>query len=569
MILALALVTAWPVGSEERPDRRFLALAERFQKLYLESNPETATNLGDHRFDDRWTDFSPAGLERTGRWQNEVLQDLESIPRQELALANQVDYDILRHHLEASQWSLYELGEVHRNPLLYNPGPGLFALVSRDFAPLEQRLEALAGRLEGIPRYLREARQQLMNPARIATETAIQQNQGNLAFVRDDLSVYFAQVPALQPRLERAQEIATRALEEYGLWLSQDLLPRSTGDFRLGPELYRKKLHYTLESSITPEDLAARAEQDLLSTQQEMAQVARSLYPKVAGRSCDGLSDAEVCRRVLKLRAEHRPNGDNIVELARRSLARATDFVAARQLVSLPQETCTVIEMPEFYRGVAIAYCDSPGPLEKAGTTFYAIAPTPSDWPPERVESFYREYNLDMLDNLTVHEAMPGHFLQLMHANRYKAGTPLRAILQSGTFVEGWATYAEELMVSHGYGGAEVRMQQLKMRLRLILNTLLDQRVHLGQGTEEETVSWLQREGFQEEGEARGKWRRACLTSAQLSTYYLGNCEVRDLVRDYRKAFPQASLRNVHDQILSQGSPAVRHLRRLLLKSAS
>ena len=167
--------------------------------------------------------------------------------------------------------------------------------------------------------------------------------------------------------------------------------------------------------------------------------------------------------------------------------------------------------MPEFKRGQAIAYCDSPGPLEQSGKTFFAVAPTPNDWSAERKASFFREYNNFMLRDLTVHEAMPGHYLQLAHSNEFRAPTFVRAVFQSGTFVEGWAVYTEQLMAEAGYGGPEVKMQQLKMRLRVDCNAILDQGIHTANMSEQEALDLMMKEGFQQEGEAVAKWKRARL----------------------------------------------------------
>jgi uncharacterized protein (DUF885 family) len=223
-----------------------------------------------------------------------------------------------------------------------------------------------------------------------------------------------------------------------------------------------------------------------------------------------------------------------------------------------------VIVMPEFQRGVAVAYCDAPGPLEKNGETFYAISPTPSEWTKERVESFFREYNNYMLQDLTVHEAVPGHYLQLAHANKFKAPTMVRAIFGSGTFVEGWATYAEQLMAEKGYAGPELKMQQLKMRLRLIINSMIDQKIHTAGMTEKEAMDLMMNEGFQEDGEAAGKWRRACLTSTQLSTYYVGNIEINNLRNGYEAKHPGTDFKSMHDAIISVGSPAPKYVREAL-----
>ena len=221
--------------------------------------------------------------------------------------------------------------------------------------------------------------------------------------------------------------------------------------------------------------------------------------------------------------------------------------------------------MPEFKRGQAIAYCDSSGPLEKNGKTFFAVAPTPNDWSKARKESFFREYNNYMVRDLTVHEAMPGHYLQLSHSNEFRAPTLVRAIFQSGPFIEGWAVYVEQVMAEQGYGGPEVRMQQLKMRLRAIANTILDQSIHAGNMTEQQAMELMMKETFQEEGEAVAKWKRARLSSAQLSTYFVGVTEHLDLLAHAQKKLGKDfDLRKYNDQVISYGSPPVKYVRELM-----
>ena len=235
------------------------------------------------------------------------------------------------------------------------------------------------------------------------------------------------------------------------------------------------------------------------------------------------------------------PDEATILAFCADALAAQTAFVRDHDLVTLYDDPVELIDMPEINRGIAVAYCDPPGPLEPAPLpTFIAVSPTPADWPAERVASFYREYNRHMVHNLMVHEAMPGHYLQLQHARRFTGATRVRAALWSGSFVEGWAVYAEELMADHGYPGegdpAAVRMQQLKMQLRMVINAILDARVHAHGMTEAEAMALMTERGFQEEGEAAGKWRRAQLTSAQLSTYYVGYTEISDLAAELTKA---------------------------------
>jgi hypothetical protein len=270
-------------------------------------------------------------------------------------------------------------------------------------------------------------------------------------------------------------------------------------------------------------------------------------------------------KKVLDKLAENRPNSDNIVEVIEDCLRECDEFVRDHNLITHPGKPIEVIVMPEFQRGVAIGYCDSPGPLEAEGKTFYAISPPPDNWDEAQVESYFREYNNYMLHDLTIHEAMPGHYVQIALANELEAPTIIRKIYGSGTFVEGWATYAEQMMVENGYGGPEVKLQQLKMRLRLIINAIIDQKIHTGGMSEEEAMALMMNEGLQEEGEAAGKWRRACLTSTQLSTYFAGNIEINDIRDAYREKYGEdADLKTFHDKLLSYGSPPPKYVRDLM-----
>jgi hypothetical protein len=297
------------------------------------------------------------------------------------------------------------------------------------------------------------------------------------------------------------------------------------------------------------------------AAEKKLAEVTDELRETAAG-VVGGLPNDETVRRAFAAAAEHRPDNASILGRAVDAFADTTAFVRDHELVSLVDDACEILEMPEHERGVSIAYLDAPGPLETADVpAHYCIAPAPADWEPARVTSFYREYNDDMVRNLTVHEAMPGHYLQLAHARRYRGSTRVRALGFSGPFVEGWAVYAEQLMVDHGYGGPALRLQQLKTALRMTINALLDQLTHADDLTESEAMALMCDRGFQEEGEAAGKWRRALLTSTQLSTYFVGFTEVAAI----GAARPAGtSTLAWHDAMLAHGSPPPRHLAGLL-----
>jgi uncharacterized protein (DUF885 family) len=562
---ALVIMSCSPRPTE---DQKFEALAQNYIEKLLELNPEWATNLGDHRYDHRMNDYSLAAVERDRKFAQSCLDSLATIDWNRLSTVNRIDLKIMHDNLESIIFQLDVLKEYEWNPLVYNIGNGIYALIAREFAPLKERLQNVKERLESIPEIVEHAKTNLKNPPKVHTETAILQNKGNISMARDELNTFLDQVPELKEALAPIQAEAVAALENYGTWLEKELLPKSTGDFRIGDAKYRTKLRHTLESDLTKEEILQRAEVDLEATQNTMYETALPLYKRYFSEAANGtkLDDKKfVCKAVLDKLAEEHPTNEAIVDLAKTYLQSCTDFVRANSLMMVPEEPVKIIVMPEFRRGVAVAYCDSPGPLEKHGETFYAISPTPKDWTEQRANSFFREYNNYMLQNLTIHEAMPGHYLQIAHSNRFKAPTMIRAVFSSGTFVEGWATYAEQLMVEKGYGGPEVQMQQLKMRLRLIINAIIDQKIHTAGMTEQEAMDFMMNEGFQEEGEAAGKWRRACLTSTQLSTYYVGNMEVNDIRKAYEVRMGNAvDIKAMHDKILSFGSPAPKYVKELM-----
>ncbi|MCK9996950.1 MAG: DUF885 domain-containing protein [Candidatus Krumholzibacteria bacterium] len=566
LILGVVLLGAG-CSSGPTADDRFVVLANNYLDRMLELNPEWATSLGDHRFDDRISDLSENGFQVRVDFNRAYLDTLAGIDSGGLSRANRIDYEILKEQCESVIFMLTEVQEYKWNPTMYNPGDGIYNILARDYAPLPERLAAVKERLLRIPEMIEAARTNLNNPPPIMTVTAIKQNPGVIHLVMDGLQPYLDEAPEMKDELRTARSRAIAALDHYGRWLESDLLPRSNGNFRLGKDLWRKKLKFALSSDLTPEEILASAESDLVTTRDRMYETALPLFRDYFGGHVDDTSPGKdgVIRRVLARLADDHPTNETIVPQAREDLEKITEFVRKEKLVDVPGEPLEVIVMPEHQRGLAIGYCNSPGPLEKNGTTFYAISPTPRDWTAERAETFFREYNDYMLMNLTIHEAMPGHYLQISHSNRFEASTPLRAILSSGTFVEGWATYAEQLMVEAGYGGPELHLQQLKMRLRLIINAIIDQKIHTAGMTEGEAMEMMMIDGFQEEGEAAGKWIRAQLSSTQLSTYFVGNMEINGLRRDYeKKVGKKFDMNEFHNELLSFGSPAPKYVGELM-----
>jgi uncharacterized protein (DUF885 family) len=551
-------------------DGEFEKIAREYVEGILASHPESATELGDHRFDGQLTDYSHATRDQRltrAKTFRDSLKNFEDFSR--LTGPNQVDFRILRENIDHEIFELEELKEADWNPLVYNQSlaNGLYLIVARDFDSPQNRIPNLRKRMEAIPRVIDQAKENLRHPPRIHTETAIEQVQGAIGLVREGLSPLLDQAPQMKKDLAPLQEKTAKALDDYKKWLQDDLLKQSDGDFRIGPDKFRKKLRFALASDLSMEEIMKRAQADLQQTQTAIYETALPLYQKYFPNPDDKtLADRKkVTAGVLDKLAEQHLDGNTIVGYCQKVVGEATDFVKSHDLATVPNTPLDVIVMPEFKRGQSIAYCDAAGPLEKNGKTFFAVAPTPNDWSKQRKESFFREYNNYMVRDLTVHEAMPGHYLQLAHANQFRAPSLVRAIFQSGTFIEGWAVYCEQMMAEEGYGGPEVKMQQLKMRLRAICNAILDQSIHAGNMSEQQAMDLMTKEAFQQEGEAVAKWKRARLTSAQLSTYFVGVSEHLDLRAAAKKKWGDAfDLKRYNDQVISYGSPPVKYVRDLM-----
>ncbi len=574
-----------PPAPPSADDMSFDQISNRYLQDMLALTPVTATSLGEHRYDAMLDDISAAGNERRVALARELLDQLRQLDRSKLSRAHQVDAQLLSNELEYLVWRTGQLQEWRWNPLLYTElaGNSVYLLMARDFAPLAQRLHNVTERLNGLPRLLAQVRETL-DPARVPrihAETAIKQNTGVLDLIDQWVVPQIGTLPeAGQAQLKSAIAHARTAVTQQQLWLEKRLLPAARGDFRLGAELYDAKLRFALVSTLSRQDIRARAQSELVAARAQMYSIARTV---LAGRpGAPALPESPspdqqqtAIAAALELAYADRPARAAVFDTVHAAFEQARAFVQAKDFVTLYADPIDIIPMPEFQRGVALAYCDSPGPLDRGQKTFFAVSPIPADWNDAQTGSFLREYNTRSIDDLTFHEAMPGHYVQLMHANRYDS--PLRAVLASGTFIEGWAVYAERLMVEQGFRGEDQRggqppggdplmhLIQLKWYLRSVANAILDQAVHVEGLSRDAAMQLMMHDTFQEEREAAGKWVRAQLTSAQLPTYFVGVQEHLALREEAQQRWgPAFTLKRYHDAALSFGSPPVRYVRELM-----
>ena len=407
-------------------DAKLADLSTRWLDGMLKLGPIGATSIGEHRYDSEIDDLSQAGRDAKLAFAERMLAELEAIDVTRLGREAQVDASILRTRLKRDIWEARVQQDYRWNPLMYNAlaGSAIYDVVAREFAPAPQRLASVTARLEKLPTLLAQARAnlELARVPKVHAETVIKQNKG-LTSVIDELVLPMAKdLPdADRQRLDAAIAGYRKAVAEHQAWLEGTLLPAAKGDVALGRDLYDQKLALVLGSSLSRDEIKARAEAEIARVRGEMYDVARKVLASRAGAPAlpdkpDEAQQQKAIEAALELAYADRPARDAVVDTAKQALAEATAFTRSANLVTVPSDPVKIIIMPEFQRGVALAYCDSPGPLDKGLDTYYAISPIPSDWTQEQVDSFLREYNTRQIHVLTIHEAMPGHYLEGAHS---------------------------------------------------------------------------------------------------------------------------------------------------------
>ena len=577
LLLAVFLLSTGPVVlAETATDVAFKNLGDEYISDLTNFSPVFATYIGDHSADDQLDNVDADSRAQGRELLVQYIEAIDDLDTDQLSRANQIDAEILMNQLQSDLWSEDVLQEWAWNPLFYIDisGGAIYGLVARDFAPIESRLMNVASRLRQMPRFLEQSRTEIQpeRVPKIHAETAVKQNPG-LTSIIDTMIVPEMGVLSEtdQAELNAAIEIAKNAVADHQTWLEEELLPRAAGDFRIGPALFDTKLAFALNSPLGRKEITARAEQEYENVRNEMYEVSKTVYLEKHPYTTFPDNPEEsykqaIIRAALEDAYQELPPRDGIVAIAKEQLQQTIDFVIEKNLVTMPDEPVEIIIMPEFQRGVSVAYLDAPGPLDSEQPAFYAVAPLPADWTEEQIQSFLREYNIYSIQDLTIHEGVPGHYLQLALSNRYPS--TLRAVLGSGPFIEGWGVYAEQMMISQGYLDYDPLMKliNLKWYLRGITNAIIDSAIHVDGMTRDAAMNLMIEGGFQEEREAAGKWVRAQLSSTQLSTYFVGYQEHIEMRAAVEKAWgDEFTLRRYHDQALSYGSPPVKYVRALML----
>jgi uncharacterized protein (DUF885 family) len=560
IVLALADVSCQtPPPPARTPD--FEALSREFAYGALALSPVAATGAGYHehngaRLDERLDDYSEAGLDGQRRFYSEIQGRLNAVEPAALDAEQQADLEIIRNSLSLARLELDTIQSYKHNPTVYVElaGNALFNPYVLEYAPKATRFEHITRRLDAMPALFEQAKTNLTDAPEVWNRVAREENDGNIELIDKTLR---AEVPEAQKAdYGRAADRALAALRDFNKFLA-DVLSKKTSDWRLGKEKYAEKFKFVLASGKTPEQLLTEAEADLKATRAEMEKLAAPLPVKQA------LADI----------ARHHATPDTYMAAAKKTLEQATAFVREKNLLTLPpRANLQVIETPEFMRGIYAVGGFNPAPaLEPQLGAFYWVTPIPKSWPKERIESKLREYNDFGLQELTIHEAMPGHYVQLEYANDVQPDTRrlLRNVFGNGPYIEGWAFYTQQMMSDEGYlnQSKELRMTFLKQALRALANTILDVRLQTMGMTDAQALDLMINDTFQEREEATAKLQRAQLSSCQLPTYYAGwKGWIAAHDRDRQERGPAFSLREFHERALKESAVPMPVLERLLAR---
>jgi uncharacterized protein (DUF885 family) len=576
MTLSAATVLCIWTAAAAAPAQETDATLNAFFRDYLEQSfqqrPTDATRLGDHRFDALLDDLSRPARDR---WVALARRTLEALPRTvdypRLSRDGQIDFEILRHELTKFLWMAENARPFEEDPRVYGDylSDSVFLLLTQSTLPKETNIAHVLSRMQQIPGIVAAARANLQNPPRPLLDTAIRQNRGAIAFYEQDMLGLVGRSPQLNALRSSAQRVAA-CLKDYQKFLEDDLLPRANGEWRLGRERFYRKLELELDAGLTADQVLAEAEAEFDRVGREMYVVARQLwsrhFPRQALPPDDAPGRREAISRVLERVGQDHGPPQHLVRDVRATVVQLKRFIGEHDFLRLPDpDQCRIIEMPEFQRGNSTAYMNAPPPLDPQATGYYAVSPPPKDWDAPRVQSYLEEYNRHMLQILTIHEAYPGHYIQGEYSNRNRS--PIRRVLASGVFVEGWAVYTEQTMLDQGYGQDDLalRITQLKFYLRAVANAILDHKMHCTAMTDDEALRFLTAGAFQSEGEARLKVIRAQQSSVQLSTYFTGRMAFYRLRQQVQREWGDPfELGRFHEAVLDHGPVPVKYLPELV-----
>jgi uncharacterized protein (DUF885 family) len=555
-------------GADTTQNAAFRQYETHFLASLWKTYPEWATSVGYHEYDTVLTVPDSTGIQTELAFIQQQQDSLKSYDTSKLGVNLLTDYYLIRNQLEARRWDIETAKASEWDPSRYNVSSTFAFMLNEGYAPLDTRLRSFYSRLVNIPAYYAAAKLMIKDPVPELTSLAQEQNLGGLSIFEKDLadSVKNSSLSAeeKQQLLDRGKTAAA-AIRDYASWLKALKVERPRS-FRLGKELYESKFKYDIQSAYTAAQIydSALARKNWIHA--EMARISKKLWPKYFGNAPIPEDPMVMIKRMIDTLSIQHVKPAEFQQAIEKQLPVLTAFIKEKDLLYLdPSKPLKVRKEPGYMAGVAGASVSAPGPYDKTGNTYYNVGSL-EGWTPERAESYLREYNHYILQILNIHEAIPGHYTQLVYANQ--SPSLIKSILGNGAMIEGWAVYTEQMMLENGYGNNEPEMWLMwyKWNLRAVCNTILDYSVHVNNMGKEDAIKLLTQEAFQQQAEAEGKWKRVSVTSVQLTSYYTGYKEIVDLRNAYKeKMGDKYNLKEFNEKFLSYGSTPVKYIRQLML----
>ncbi|MGV3611036.1 MAG: DUF885 domain-containing protein [Fluviicola sp.] len=568
LILLVLFAVSCSGGKSEFESADFDQYKEGFVLRLWEMNPGWASGSGYHKYDSVLVIPDKAWEEKEREFINKELEQLNAFKPEELSEANQIDWKLIKNYLDGAIWEQTSLKSGEWNPSNYNVCGGFAEMLANNYAPLDERLRNFSIRLKNVPAYYKAAQTKIKNSTLEHTQLAIEQNRGGLSVFSVDLPASLEKSKlsdSEKAELIKRSEAAQKAINDYADWLEKMPNPNPRS-FRLGSELYAKKFAFDIQSDNSAKEIYQNALAHKKELHQKMVKISRQIWDKHMGQKPIPADEYVMVKQLIDQISLQHTTPENFQKDIEKQIPQLEKFVRDKKLIYLdPKKPLVVRKEPDYMAGVAGASISAPGPYDKGGNTYYNVG-SMNGWPAEQSESYLREYNDYVLQILNIHEAVPGHYAQLVYSNN--SPSIIKSIFGNGAMVEGWAVYTELMMLENGYGAnaPEMWLMYYKWNLRTTCNTILDYSVHNLNFSKEKAMNLLINEAYQQQAEAEGKWKRATLTQVQLCSYFTGFTEIcqlrEDLMKKEGKAF---RLKAFHEKFLSYGSAPVRDIRQMML----
>ncbi|MCO4293789.1 DUF885 domain-containing protein [Solitalea sp. MAHUQ-68] len=553
-------------------DSRFDAYKNKFIENFWAIYPDFATSQGYHKFDSILKVLNESYNKEQLTFVATNLDSLKQFDINALSDANKTDFHMIEDQLKSTEWNINTLKSGEWNPSNFNVC-GIFSyMLGEKYAKLDDRLKSISLKLVNVPAYYEAAKSNIKNPTVEHTQLAIDQNLGGSVVFSADLidSVKSSGLSEDEKKqLTDRSQAALNAVKSYTDWLKnlKNDKPRS---FRLGKELYMKKFEFDIQSSYTADQIYAIATKRKAEIHAEMAKITDQLWPKYFGNTPKLGDKLLMIRKMIDTLSVKHVKPEDFQASIEKQIPTLVEFVKKKDLLYIdPSKPLVVRKEPAYMAGVAGASISAPGPYDKGGNTYYNVGSL-NGWPKDKTESYLREYNDYILQILNIHEAIPGHYTQLVYSNQ--SPSIIKSVFGNGAMVEGWAVYAERVMLESGYGNNEPEMWLMyyKWHLRTLCNTLLDYNVHVNEMSKEDAIKLLTYEAFQQQAEAEEKWKRVSVTQVQLTSYFTGFTEIFNLREELKKKEgDKFNLKAFHEKFLSYGSAPVKYIKELMLKETN